>query len=208
MEIRSYRSVFDLERRIYSVDRLRLNPSGVPVRGVGYFLVLLLVALIASHLPLFGALARVLPWYLRELALPCAGALLLGSLRLEGRTFHRAAAAMLRHRTGPRLLAGAYRPTTIGRVWSPPELLLLPDGSDPLLRRLRYTGPGAVLVAVKHERTGGVIERGVHRFARARRRPALHIRAHAMSTPRERGEVIALAAGATLVVEAQAGRAR
>ncbi len=34
MEIRSYRRVFDLERRIYQVDRLRLNPSGVPVRGV------------------------------------------------------------------------------------------------------------------------------------------------------------------------------
>ena len=29
-EIRSYRRVFDLERRIYSIDRLRLNPGGVP----------------------------------------------------------------------------------------------------------------------------------------------------------------------------------
>ena len=37
MEIRSYRRVFDLERRVYSVDRLRLNPSGVPVRGIVYF---------------------------------------------------------------------------------------------------------------------------------------------------------------------------
>jgi hypothetical protein len=34
MDIRSYRAVFDLERRIYRIDRLRLNPSGVPVRGV------------------------------------------------------------------------------------------------------------------------------------------------------------------------------
>ena len=41
MEIRSYRRVFDLERRIYRVDRLRLNPGGVPVRGVVYFLVIL-----------------------------------------------------------------------------------------------------------------------------------------------------------------------
>jgi hypothetical protein len=33
MEIRSFRRVFDLERRIYRVDRLRLNPGGIPVRG-------------------------------------------------------------------------------------------------------------------------------------------------------------------------------
>ena len=41
MEIRSYRAVFDLERRIYRIDRLRLNPAGVPVRGIVYFLALL-----------------------------------------------------------------------------------------------------------------------------------------------------------------------
>ena len=45
MEIRSYRRVFDLERRIYRIDRLRLNPGGVPVRGVVYFLVAIVMAL-------------------------------------------------------------------------------------------------------------------------------------------------------------------
>ena len=39
-----------------------------------------------------------------------------------------------------------------GRRWHPHEVLFLPDGSDARLRRLRYTGPGAVLVAVAHER--------------------------------------------------------
>ena len=29
---------------------------------------------------------------------------------------------------------------------------MLPDGSDARMRRLRYTGPGAVLVSVAHER--------------------------------------------------------
>ena len=29
-------SVFALERRIYRIDTLRLNPSGVPLRGIGY----------------------------------------------------------------------------------------------------------------------------------------------------------------------------
>ncbi len=41
IEIRSYRAVFDLERRIYRVDQLRLNPGGIPVRGVVYFLAIL-----------------------------------------------------------------------------------------------------------------------------------------------------------------------
>ena len=58
MEIRSYRRVFDLERRIYRIDHLRLNPSGVPVRGVVYFLALLAGVLLAARLPGAGVLAR------------------------------------------------------------------------------------------------------------------------------------------------------
>ena len=52
IEIRSYRAVFDLERRIYRVDQLRLNPGGIPVRGVVYFLAILAATLLASSLPL------------------------------------------------------------------------------------------------------------------------------------------------------------
>ena len=68
MEIRSYRRVFDLERRIYRIDRLRLNPGGVPVRGVVYFLALLLAVLIARRLPLLEIVATLPPWYLGDLA--------------------------------------------------------------------------------------------------------------------------------------------
>ena len=74
IEVRSYRRVFDLERRIYSVDRLRLNPGGVPVRGVVYFLVALLVTLATAALPLVGTPARALPWFVRDIALPGAAA--------------------------------------------------------------------------------------------------------------------------------------
>ena len=48
IEIRSFRRVFDLERRVYSVDRFRLNPAGVPVRGILYLLVALLTAIRAA----------------------------------------------------------------------------------------------------------------------------------------------------------------
>jgi hypothetical protein len=153
IEIRSYRAVFDLERRIYRVDELRLNPGGIPVRGVVYFLAILAATLLASSLPLVGAIVGALPWYLRDLALPAASATVLSVIRIEGRPFHRAASALLRYRAGPRNFAGMRPCDAPGACWWPEEILLLPDGSDGEMRRLRYTGPGAVLVTTAHERS-------------------------------------------------------
>jgi hypothetical protein len=152
IEIRSYRAVFDLERRIYRVDQLRLNPGGIPVRGVVYFIAILLAMLIAGGLPLVGAAIGALPWYLRDLALPVASATVLSVIRIEGRPFHLAAYALLRYRVGSRRLAGVRPCGATDARWRPEEILLLPDGSDGGMRRLRYTGPGAVLVTVAHER--------------------------------------------------------
>jgi hypothetical protein len=156
MEIRSYRAVFDLERRIYRIDRLRLNPGGIPVRGAVYCLAILAALALAGALPLLGAVVRALPWYLRDLALPAGSAAVLTMIRIEGRPFHLAAAALLRHAAGPHNLAGllaAPRSADLraaggarGRGWRPEDLLILPDGSDARSRRLRYSGPGAVRV--------------------------------------------------------------
>ena len=152
IEIRSYRAVFDLERRTYRVDQLRLNPGGIPVRGVVYFLAILLAMLIAGGLPLVGTAIGALPWYLRDLALPVASATVLSVIRIEGRPFHQAAYALLRYRAQPRRLSGVRPCGGAGECWRPEEILLLPDGSDRAMRRLRYTGPGAVLVTTAHER--------------------------------------------------------
>jgi hypothetical protein len=198
MEIRSYRRVFDLERRIYRIDRLRLNPGGVPVRGVVYFLAILLAALVARRLPLLEIVARLPPWYLGDLAIPAASAALLTMIRVEGRPFHLAALALARYRTGPRRLAGAHRSTGPAGRWYPDEILLLPDGSDGRMRRLRYTGPGAVRVGVQHERSAA--ERGSSRLMRLRRGPALTLRGLADGGALDPGEVIALAPGARLLV--------
>jgi hypothetical protein len=161
IEIRSYRSVFDLERRIYRVDRLRLNPGGVPVRGVVYFLAILAMGLIAGSLPLLALAVRALPWYVRDVALPGASAAVLSVIRVEGRPFHLAAQALLRYRSEARTGAGARtwgsspRSIAPGGRWRMEEILMLPDGSEGRLRRLRYTGPGAVLVTVAHEHVDG-----------------------------------------------------
>jgi len=143
--------VFALERRIYRIDTLRLNPSGIPLRGIGYALVLVVLALIASSVPPSSWLDPLIPWYLREIGAPLASAALLGALRVEGRPFHTAVAAIISHALGPARLARlAPVPRRTVEFWRPPEVLLVPDGSDAVFRRLRYRGPGAVLVNPAH----------------------------------------------------------
>jgi len=208
MVIRSYRRVFDIERRIYRVDRLRLNPGGVPVRGVVYFLAILLALLVLERLPLLDALAASLPWYARVVVVPAAGAALLSVIRIEGRAFHVSAHALCRHRLLPRRLSGVLPAIAPGGRWYPQDIVLLPDGSDGRLRRLRFTGPGAVLVAVEHERAGTASERGSAGIGRAGRRPALTIRSVPGARPLQSGQVIALAAGVRLLILAHVGTER
>jgi hypothetical protein len=207
IEVRSYRRVFDLERRIYSVDRVRLNPGGVPVRGVLYFLALLAAGLVASGLPLIGSLFGVLPWFVRDLALPGAGAAVLSVIRIEGRVFHLAAQSLVRYWTAPRWLAGVRRCESVGDMWCPEEILLLPDGSDHHMRGLRYTGPGAVLVSIEHERHGRARELGSSGIARAGLRPVLSLRQKPGAQVLAQGQVISLGVGARLRVRSsgQAG---
>jgi hypothetical protein len=196
-EIRSYRTVFELERRIYRVDRLRLNPGGVPVRGVVYGLAILAGLALARRVPLVGAAVGVLPWYARDLVLPAAGAGLLAMVRVEGRTFHQALSALLRYMCGPRHLTGMRRCGAPGGRWGPGEVLVLPDGSGPRLRRLRYTGPGTVLVGAGHERTEPV--RGLGRVVSGAR---LTLREPPEGDRRRRGarQAIVLARGVRLRV--------
>ena len=209
-EIRSYRQVFDLERRIYSVDRLRLNPGGVPVRGVVYFLVLVIGELVVGGLPLVRSLAAQLPWYVRDIALPVALATVLSVIRIEGRTFHLAALALTRLWLGPRRFANGKQCAAAGALWVPADLVLLPDGSDGHLRAMRYTGPGAVLVCVEHERDGRAVERGVSATARpwARRMVTLREPRPGRATdcgvhPGDRARVIALGPGVRLRVRSR-----
>ena len=106
LEIRSFRSVFALERRIYRVDTLRLNPGGIPLRGVAYAAALIAVALAGGALPPTSWLDPLIPWYLRDIGMPLSAAMLLGAMRIEGRPFHLAALALLRYGLARRRLDG------------------------------------------------------------------------------------------------------
>lgn len=200
MEVRSYRRVFDLERRIYRVDRLRLNPGGIPVRGIVYLLALLAATLLAARLPLAGLAVRSVPWFLRYLVLPGLTAALLTVVRIEGRPFHLAARALFRYRAGggnPGGLRAGRRPlgSTRGAGWSPPPILILPDGSD-AARRLRYTGPGALLVTVAHERKGASGP-----LVRVGLRPDVHVRHTPRAARPSSAAAILLDSGARLRVQ-------
>ena|SRR5690242_59088 len=105
-EIRSYRQVFAFERRLYRIEGLRLNPAGVPLRGIGYFLALACAGLVLGRLPLVGGALAAVPWYVREAMAPAVAACLLTTVRLEGRSLHIAIAALIRWRLGARELVG------------------------------------------------------------------------------------------------------
>jgi hypothetical protein len=158
VEIRSYRRVFDLERRIYRIDRLRLNPTGVPVRGIVYFLALAACCLLAERLPLLGAVIAAVPWYLRDVGVPAGLAALFCLIAIEGRPFHLAAFALLRYGCRPRELSGLRARRSEDRQLLPGQLLFLPDGSDARVRRLRYRGPGAVRIRRRPPGRGQVVE--------------------------------------------------
>lgn len=195
MVIRSYRRVFDLERRIYRIDRLRLNPGGIPVRGIAYFIVLLLAALVIGHLTPTGVIGRVVPWYVRDLVLPGTLSAVLAVVRVEGRPFHLAARAVLACGLGPRRMIGLTRGCRSRRsilaIWRPSSLLMIPDGSDHRMRRLCYRGPGALLVAVAHER-------------RPRRGPLVALGLRPQLTLRELDGVERPARGEVVVLDGQA----
>lgn len=194
IEIRSFRRVFDLERRVYSVDRFRLNPAGVPVRGIVYVLTTLVTAMVATKLPLIGGLLNLLPWYLRDIGGPVAIAALLAVIRVDGRSFHLAARAGIGWGLAPGRLVSLSTSSETGHPWHPSELIVLPDGSDHRLRRLRFTGPGAVLVLTAHRLVGGK-GRGVL-FSR---RGTVKLTQEREPRP-EQGVVIALARGGRLEV--------
>jgi hypothetical protein len=188
LEVRSFRSVFALERRIYRVDTLRLNPGGIPLRGVVYAVALVLVALAAAAVPPTCWLDGVIPWYLRDLAIPLAVATLFAALRIEGRPFHLAAVALIGHRLAHRRLEALVPLPRQRNRWHPPTMLCIPDGSDARFRALRYRGPGAVLVSHAHLRA---------EWSRPRR---ADVTLHPLAGASGRPIVLELAPGAVLEV--------
>src|SRR5918997_6615468 len=97
--IRSYRRVFDVDRRIYRVDRWTLPvPGGVPLRGLGYFVATVLAVVAGGRLPVVGGLLDLLSPPLRYVVLPLLVAMVATQVAPDGRAAHRFACDWLRLR--------------------------------------------------------------------------------------------------------------
>jgi hypothetical protein len=198
-EIRSYRRVFDLERRVYTIDRMRLNPSGVPVRGFVYLVVAVACSFLLARMPLIGEPLKILPWFVRDVGAPAAVAAALTVIRLDGRAFHHGARASLGYLARPSRLVALEKRSRHGRRWHPEDLLLLPDGSDSRIARLRYDGPGAVHVLVAHRPV--CPER--RRVSRGRDSRRLRLAAQLPTRALAKGRVLELGAGSSVVIAAE-----
>jgi hypothetical protein len=87
--IRSFRVVFELERRIHKVDRIRLPlPYGLPLRSIAYACCAFVAIVALTRVPLVGAVVTALPAPVRLAVLPAMVAYALTQLRPDGRPAH------------------------------------------------------------------------------------------------------------------------
>jgi len=147
LAIRSYRMCFSLERRIHRIDRWRIPvPFGVPLRGIGYAVVLLLGMLALSRFPVVGpALAAINP-ALRLVVVPCCGAYLLHRWEIDGRPAHIALFSIARLHFGPQRIVAFRRMPATDTVVRLGDVTLAPDESTSRLRRGTVRGPATVVL--------------------------------------------------------------
>ncbi|MCA1699974.1 MAG: hypothetical protein LC790_14160 [Actinobacteria bacterium] len=191
--VRSFRPVFDFERRLYRVDRIRLNPGGIPVRGLLWAPVMLVVVLLWRRIPVLGVPLHVFPWVISYAALPIGLTYLVTVAKVEGRWLHKSAISLTRSASEPKRLQRFQPAEAIAGHDEPGEIVFLPEGSTP--RRVRYTGPGRVAIRVPHRRT--VWNDGAR--SRVLRRPRITI-TPGSGAVHESGRVLELRDGVTLEV--------
>src|SRR3954452_3278695 len=104
--IRSYRRVFEVDRRIYRVDRWALPvPGGVPLRAVGYFAATVLLMIVLGRLPAIREISAALRYVVIALAVAVLGT----QAAPDVRAAHRFAWYWLRFRLRSRRHCGARR---------------------------------------------------------------------------------------------------
>ena len=148
--IRSYRRVFEVDRRIYRVDRWALPvPGGVPLRGVGYFAATVGLMVILGALPAVGELLAALSPPLRYVVVPLAVAVLGTQAAPDGRAAHRFAWEWLRLRLRARRRCAGRVVALEGEpiAWSG-VLAVRWDGHGARLHRGRVKGPARITVNV------------------------------------------------------------
>lgn len=144
--IRSFRVVFDLERRIHKVDRIRLPlPYGLPLRSVAYAVAAFVAILTLTTMPLLGGAFAVLPAPVRLAVLPVLVSYLLTQMRPDGRPAHWFLLAWARQRVA-RTQVVALAPVRRQRVERLGDVIVAPDERDVRLRAGVVEGPAVALL--------------------------------------------------------------
>jgi hypothetical protein len=145
LEVRSYRTCFDLERRIHRIDRWRLPvPWGVPLRGVVYALAALAAIFVGGALPLVGGAIGALPAPLRLVVLPVGVAVMLFRWRVDGRPAHRALVALARQSLGGQQIASYRRRRSVAATRY--AIVAVARDAPDSGARARVVGPARVTV--------------------------------------------------------------
>jgi hypothetical protein len=204
IQLRGYRRVFRIERRLFRFDRWRIPyPHGVPLRGIGYFLVLVFGMFAVSRLPLLGPLIGLWSPAVSFLGLPLAGAFLLMQGRIDGRPPHHVLASLVRWSLGSRSLAGLCSCPQEGEVVVPlEEVAVAYDARESFLVRGRIKGPATVTfrypAEVRVEGAPPWLRDPQQRLARARR---YRVRRRRGAPPMLRGKVVGVPRSREVVVE-------
>jgi len=204
LQLRGYRRVFHFERRLFHFHTWRIPyPHGVPIRGIGYFVVLEFVFLCAARLPALGAVVALLGPVAAHLAMPLAGAFVLMQVRIDGRPPHHVLASLVRFYLQPRCLAGLEPSPDVGSEVLPlEEATIAYDAREAFVVRGRVRGPAKVTFRYPSVgRVEGVpfwIRDPQRRRVRARR---YRIRRRPASRPMRQGKVITVPRGREVVIE-------
>ena len=172
--IRSFRVVFELERRIHKVDRIRLPlPYGLPLRSLAYAGVALAAVSALARLPIVGALVAAVPTPVRLAVVPALIAYALTQLRPDGRPAHWFLLAWARQRLAPATVV-ALAPVRRRRTERLGEVLVAPDERDVRYRAGVIEGPAKVLLRLPIEprargKTLELRSAGEHALYRGRR---------------------------------------
>jgi hypothetical protein len=148
LEIRSFRVVFQLERRLHRIQHWKLPlPYGLPLRGLAYGAFVLAVILVLGRLPVVGLAVGVMPPPVRFLLAPVGAGFFLSRARVDGRPAHRFLLAWGRDRVGSRWVS-AFRPIPApgACVRFVEPIVFVPDSSGPGYRPARLVGPARVLL--------------------------------------------------------------
>lgn len=203
VQVYGYRRVFRIERRLFRFERWRIPyPHGVPLRGIGYFLLLEVVVVLLSRLPVAGTFIGLATPGVAYFALPLIGAFLLLQVRIDGRPPHHVLASIVRWIVGPRWLSGLTPCPPAGEQVVPvDDIAVAYDGREAFAVAGRIRGPATITfrypATVRIEGAPPWVRDSRKRTQRARR---FRIRRRG-SVPMLRGKVLRIPRGKEVVVE-------